>query len=266
MIGIYKIVSPNGKVYIGQSVDIINRKKYYKNTKNCINQTRLYRSIIKYGWENHSFDIVEDCEIDQLNEKERYWQDFYDSVNKGLNCRLTKSTDKSGHLSQETKDRIAFSNTGKIKSIETREKIAVIHRGSKHTIEHNAKVSLNSSRWNAGLSDKDVHIICKMYLSGKTTREVKVIYPETHYCTLSEIRNKKRYKHISNLYNIGKPSKKGIKWKIKKIVLCIEDGVCFEGIYNAGKSYGISYKTVSNSALKNKTIKKINKTFKYIVH
>lgn len=37
--------------------------------------------------------------------KERYWQDFYDCLNNGLNCRLTTTKDISGYVSEETKEK-----------------------------------------------------------------------------------------------------------------------------------------------------------------
>jgi group I intron endonuclease len=60
--GIYKITNPNGKVYIGQSIDIDKRWNKYK-VKNCKPQIRLYNSLNKYGWENHYKDIIEECEV-----------------------------------------------------------------------------------------------------------------------------------------------------------------------------------------------------------
>jgi hypothetical protein len=124
-------------------------------------------------------------------------------------------------------------------------------------------VSKNNARWNAGLTDDEVHDICKMYVSGKTTREVNEKYPNVHYCTLSEIRRKKRYKHVSNLYNINKPSKKGCERKTIRKVICIEDNLRFDGICNAAEHYNVSFKVISNSALKNSMVRKINKHFKY---
>jgi len=59
MIGIYKIINPFGKIYIGQSVNIEKRFKTYKAlSKNVIGQTKLYRSLKKYGAENHKFEIL----------------------------------------------------------------------------------------------------------------------------------------------------------------------------------------------------------------
>jgi len=100
-VGIYKIINPKGKIYIGQSVDLEKRKLDYKYL-NCKKQQKIYNSIKKYSWEQHIFEIVEECSLEQLNEKERYWQDFYNVLKEGLNCRLTKTTDKSGKDSLET--------------------------------------------------------------------------------------------------------------------------------------------------------------------
>jgi len=75
MIGIYKITSPSGRIYIGQSVDINRRLSRYKNlSKQVSSSIKLYRSLLKHGPENHIFEIVELCEKPFLNEKERYWQ------------------------------------------------------------------------------------------------------------------------------------------------------------------------------------------------
>jgi group I intron endonuclease len=76
MVGIYKIINPNGKIYIGQSINIPSRKNKYtlNHTKG---QPRISRSIKKYGWENHVFEIIEECSIEQLDEKETYWKQYY---------------------------------------------------------------------------------------------------------------------------------------------------------------------------------------------
>ena len=103
MIGIYKITSPSGKVYVGQSVNIESRKSGYSKLRDCKNQTKLYNSLIKYGFSQHIFEVVEQCSIEELNVRERHWQDFYNVLSKnGLNCRLTGTEDRSGKLSEES--------------------------------------------------------------------------------------------------------------------------------------------------------------------
>lgn len=102
-IGIYKVTSPSGKIYIGQSINCEFRFIRYKRKSQVKTQIKLKRSFEKYGVENHIFEIIEVCNESSLNERERYWQEFYDVLGiNGLNCKLTKSLDKSGKLSKET--------------------------------------------------------------------------------------------------------------------------------------------------------------------
>jgi group I intron endonuclease len=61
MIGIYKIISPTNKIYIGQSIDIEKRWISYKQNNNYQCQTRLKKSIEKYGIDQHQFIILEEC-------------------------------------------------------------------------------------------------------------------------------------------------------------------------------------------------------------
>jgi group I intron endonuclease len=107
MIGIYKITNPKGKIYIGQSTNIESRERQYSRLDNCKQQIRLYRSLKKYGYSNHTFEIVEECEVEELNARERYWQDFYNVLEEGLNLRLTETSDRSGKLSEETKEKMS---------------------------------------------------------------------------------------------------------------------------------------------------------------
>jgi len=99
--GIYKITNPKGKIYIGQSINIEKRKKDYEFL-NCKKQYKILNSIKKYGWDKHSFELIEECSLEQLNERERYWQDFYNVLVDGLNLKLTQTNDKSGKHSNET--------------------------------------------------------------------------------------------------------------------------------------------------------------------
>ena len=77
----------------------------YKNLR-CKTQIKLYNSFLKHGIEKHSFEILEECLIELLNERERYWQDYYNVLNIGLNCRLTSTFDKSGYLCDLTKSKL----------------------------------------------------------------------------------------------------------------------------------------------------------------
>lgn len=64
MIGIYKITSLSDRIYIGQSTNINKRLNSYKSSLcNSKKQTRLYNSFKKYGVKNHSFEILEVCDV-----------------------------------------------------------------------------------------------------------------------------------------------------------------------------------------------------------
>lgn len=112
MIGIYKITSPIGRIYIGQSIEIENRLHRY-SLGYCNAQPKLCRSITKYGWENHIFEILEICLENELNSKERYYQEYYNVLVNGLNCILTSTKDKSGKMSLESRLKLKQSLTGR---------------------------------------------------------------------------------------------------------------------------------------------------------
>lgn len=114
--GIYKITSPSGKVYIGQSIDIQKRFKNYKSLQNCKVQIRLFNSFLKYGTDVHIFEIIEQCNIEFLNIRERFWQDHYDCISKnGLNCVLTQTKDCKKVTSDETKISMSHASIKRVK-------------------------------------------------------------------------------------------------------------------------------------------------------
>jgi len=90
--GIYKITSPTGKIYIGQSKNINRRKYEHKNNK-CGHQTKIYKSIAKYGWNNHLFKIIYICTEDKLNDLEKYYIKLYNTFNTKHRLNLTEGGD-----------------------------------------------------------------------------------------------------------------------------------------------------------------------------
>lgn len=105
-IGIYKITSPTNRVYIGQSIDIDRRFNDYKRLNDIKGQPKIYNSLKKYGWKNHTFEVIEECEIEDLNCRERYWQEYYDVLNGGLNCLLTSTNELPKVVLEETLQKI----------------------------------------------------------------------------------------------------------------------------------------------------------------
>lgn len=73
-IGIYKITSPSGKVYIGQTINVYKRWEYDYKPLNCKGQPKLLNSLKKYGYEAHKFEVLEECKLKQLSKREVYYK------------------------------------------------------------------------------------------------------------------------------------------------------------------------------------------------
>ena len=87
--GIYKITNKQtGDIYIGQSVNIADRWKQHVKCGLGIDASatnKLYNNMQKYGVWNFTFEILQKCTRDKLNEKERFWIQMYQSNKVGLN-------------------------------------------------------------------------------------------------------------------------------------------------------------------------------------
>ena len=111
--GIYKIESPTGKIYIGQSVDIGRRWRYHKEMRDKYKKTILYRSFIKYGTETHIFTLLEECPKDKLNEREKFYIEKYDTFDTKHGMNLTSGGDSNVKMSREAKEKISKAKKGK---------------------------------------------------------------------------------------------------------------------------------------------------------
>ena len=110
--GVYKITSPTGKIYIGEAVNLQTRCKFYLTPNRIKKQRGIYNSLIKHSVESHTIEVLELCNINQLLIRERYWQEFYDSVNSGLNCFLSQTNKKKKVWSEETKKIMSENSKG----------------------------------------------------------------------------------------------------------------------------------------------------------
>ena len=104
MIGIYKIQNKiNNKIYIGQSIEVEERIKEHKRIPFRENRPTyfysLYSDMRKYGIENFSFEIIEECKKDELNKKEEYYIQQYNSFQNGYNQTPGGDSAAAGNLS-----------------------------------------------------------------------------------------------------------------------------------------------------------------------
>lgn len=90
-IGIYKITNiETGQCYIGQSVDLRSRIRDHIKAGLGINSSnnKFYSEMKNIGPEKFMYEIIEECPRDQLNERERYWINFYESTDWGYNSTI----------------------------------------------------------------------------------------------------------------------------------------------------------------------------------
>lgn len=236
MIGIYKITSPSGKVYIGQTTNFTKRKNYYKNGAKPY-QIRIHNSLQKYGYDAHSIVLIEQCSVDNLNQRERYWQDFYDVIGEnGLNCRLTATNDKSGFLSESSKhklsiakkkvvidgewrEKFAYDWSGKNHSEETKRKMSESAKGKKKTAEHISKLPQNQKGYKSKPRSEEFKLNQKLY-NGKS----KIVYQYdkndnliNQFISAAEAKRQTGVKTINSVVLGKTKTAGGFKWRYDKL-------------------------------------------------
>jgi len=262
MIGIYKITSPSKKVYIGQSINILKRWKSY-NQLNCKSQVKLYNSFLKHGVDKHTFEIICECDISELNENERYYQELFNVVGPaGLNCSLVNTKNKKYVHSEETRLIFSKQRTGRKLNPERADKVRLNlekSRGRKSTPESIEK-RRQTIKANGG------------YKTTEETKE-KIRKANTGLKRSDEVKKKismamKNRGPFSDEWrrNIGAKSKGRVfseesKLKISrnssrnssKIVLHLETGAYFDSAKDASKCFNFkhsTFKSMLNGSIK----------------
>lgn len=89
---IYKITNNiNNKIYIGKTLLTVEERfnEHCHDSKNRKYEKRpLYDAMNKYGIENFSVEEVEECSEEIINEREKYWIEYYGSFHNGYNATL----------------------------------------------------------------------------------------------------------------------------------------------------------------------------------
>jgi group I intron endonuclease len=186
MIGIYKITNPKGKIYIGQSINTDRRFNEYLKLQ-CSDSTKLYNSLKKYSWDKHHKEVIEECSVELLNEREEYYILFYNSHIDGLNIKLGSKPSWTGkkrpehsewlkkngsglsyERTEEHKNHIKTLMTGKKFSKETCEKISQNKKGKrlKKVICNETNIIYNSLTECSEKTGISIGCICS-FLKGK---------------------------------------------------------------------------------------------------
>jgi len=194
MTGIYKITSPKNRVYIGQSVNIEKRFNEYRR-RLCPKQIRLHKSFEKHGIDSHIFEVVELCDFNDLNKKERYWQDYYKVTSKyGLNCTLT-----------------GYDEVKTVISVETRNKIANTLRGHTYNLGRKFTGEKLFNLGKKGRASRGIKVSEETRAKIKLARAKQIITPE----------HRKNMSEFNGMSRIVLDTETGIFWKSVKEVSMI---------------------------------------------
>lgn len=140
--GIYKITNTiNGKVYIGQSVNLNKRMKshlaYLKANKHHNNY--LQNSFNKYGVEAFVFEVIKLCAIKELDNLEMKYILEYNSTSEVFGYNLVEGGQKYRFFTEDVKKKMSLARKGKKLSEQHKKRIGEGHKGKKMSLSSIAK-------------------------------------------------------------------------------------------------------------------------------
>lgn len=224
MIGIYKITKKeNGKSYIGQSCDCDRRIKEHCSPNRYKLGLAIDIAIHKYGVNAFTYEIIEECSIDKLNERESYWIEYYNTLENGYNlskggnqqsvgenngrARLTEQDviairqaynnhEKQKDVYKNYKDKITFSNFQSVWQGKTWTYImpeVYTEENKKYYVYEN---SLGGNGAAAAFTDEEVLALRKRYVE----EDARTIYQDyqdrVKYNTFQALLWGRTYKHL----------------------------------------------------------------------
>lgn len=114
-----------GKKYIGQT-DNERRRKYehFSHYNKKCRDSKFYRAVKKYGWDNFIYGIIEEVFIDEIDEMEIYFIEKYDTFKNGYNSALGGKTTRGYKHTEKTKQLLREMKIGTKHSLKTRQKMS----------------------------------------------------------------------------------------------------------------------------------------------
>lgn len=230
---VYKHTSPNGKSYIGMTKQ--TPEKRWQNGLGYRNQTRFYRAILKYGWENFTHEILanelslseaENLEKQLIAKHKSSDKRFGYNVESGGNCKKGISKEslekmKRSMASPSYKEKILAANARRWETPGAREHMRELFSGERNPM-YGRKMSEEHKR--------------KLLEASKNAVR------------------KPKYGEDNNMY--GKHHSEETKRKISesrlgsknwraKTVLCVETGDVYGSVKDAFRETGIHFSSIA---------------------
>lgn len=214
---IYKITNKeNGLIYIGCTINSL-KHRFNEHLYRCFKtdyKSKLYNSMKKYGQENFTIELIEECDLNVIYETEKKYVEQYDSYNNGLNSTFggegclgyTHSPEKRVKISESLKN--GNSHKGKTyeelygdKADEEREKRRMSVKegwGSISDEDKNKRVdSIKTSiRKNSKYGIDLVKEIKQKINDGVKIKELKKDYPQVYGNFFYDIKNGRRWSDL----------------------------------------------------------------------
>ncbi|RGB21507.1 GIY-YIG endonuclease [Rhizophagus diaphanus] len=127
--GVYALVCKvSNKIYIGSSVYLGDRLLDYMQPAylGVRASSPVIRAIVKYGYINFCFVILETCLPELVLEREQFWLDF---LKPEYNLSPTAGSTLGVSLSEASKTKISLARLGKTHTLETRQLMSETRRG-----------------------------------------------------------------------------------------------------------------------------------------
>lgn len=229
----------NGKKYIGK------RKYSYGWEKYLGSGVALKKAIVKYGKQNFKREIIEECSsLDELNNAEIKWISYFNAVES--DCFYNLSHGGDGCLSGELHPLY-----GKHHKKETKDKIsskAKLRTGSKNPFynKHHSldtKDKIRKAQLKREKSDFE-----RKEISKRTKGKLNPMYGKHH---TEESKNKNRINHLGKKASLETRNKMSNNSKIKRKVICLNNGLVFESMIEAGKFACVKSQNIGRACIYN---------------
>ena len=195
---IYKLTSPSGKVYIGQTYNINRRFSSYRNLQ-CKYQNKLYSSILKYGWDKFKKEIIYDgvCSKNDIDKLEQTYIDIYFNNSLNIAEKVNSPIYKTGKSHPRSKPIIQFDlKLNKIKEWENASEASKVLSISQSDI---SKACRTSNFYAGGYYWR--------FLNDYTQEDLLILKEKPHYLSQPIIQLSKNFEFIKEWESQSKASK-----------------------------------------------------------